>query len=168
MKQALRRGPYSALNIYFQTNLSSPPYTYTYNGGGVGGSTALLGYCTLPTSITYPVPGSDGAVKAVEYPMVDYATDGCNVLAGSMPRAPQGSRVSGYDLGKTAVHEVGHWFGLLHTFQVGRNSFFFFFFFFFFKNFKFILSLIPRRSVASVRFLTGKKGRKKINQSKDK
>ena len=37
MKQALRRGPYSALNIYFQTNLSSPPYTYTYGSGGGGG-----------------------------------------------------------------------------------------------------------------------------------
>ena len=48
--------------------------------------------------------------------MVDYATDGCNVLAGSMPKAP--FPVYGYNLGKTAVHEVGHWFGLLHTFQV--------------------------------------------------
>lgn len=48
--------------------------------------------------------------------MEDYATDGCNVLAGSMPKAPL--PVKGYNLGKTAVHEVGHWFGLLHTFQV--------------------------------------------------
>lgn len=119
MKQALRRGPYSALNLYFQTNLSSPPYTYTFSGSG---STALLGYCTLPTTITYPVTGSDGAVVAqVEYPTVDYATDGCNVLAGSMPRAPAGLGVRGYELGKTAVHEVGHWFGLLHTFQVSMS-----------------------------------------------
>ncbi|KAL9134880.1 MAG: hypothetical protein Q9175_003932 [Cornicularia normoerica] len=103
MKQSLRRGNYEALNIYFQTNLSSAPYTYS-------SSSALLGYCTLPTTITYP--GPDGPV---EYPTLDYATDGCNVLASSMPKAP--FPAYGYNLGKTAVHEVGHWFGLLHTFQ---------------------------------------------------
>jgi len=46
MKTALRRGNYSDLNIYYQTNLSSPAYS---------GSTMLLGYCTLPR------PGSNPA-----------------------------------------------------------------------------------------------------------
>lgn len=51
-----------------------------------------------------------------EYPPADYTTDGCNILAGSMLGMPGG--VGEYNEGKTAVHEVGHWFGLLHTFQV--------------------------------------------------
>jgi len=103
MKKALRRGTYADLNLYFQTNLSSYPYTYS------AGST-LLGYCTLPTNITYAYNG-----QTYEFPAIDYATDGCNILAGSMPHAP--NTVIGYDQGKTAVHEIGHWFGLLHTFQ---------------------------------------------------
>ena len=104
MKKSLRRGTYADLNLYFQTNLSSAPYTYS-------SSSTLLGYCTLPTTITYTA--SNGA--HYEYPSTDYATDGCNILAGSMPGSPVS--VQGYDQGKTAVHEVGHWFGLLHTFQ---------------------------------------------------
>lgn len=103
MKKALRKGTYGDLNLYFQTNLSSYPYTYS------SGST-LLGYCTLPTNITYQYEG-----ETYEFPAEDYATDGCNILAGSMPSAP--NALPGYDEGKTAVHEVGHWFGLLHTFQ---------------------------------------------------
>ncbi|KAL9124718.1 MAG: hypothetical protein Q9217_005977, partial [Psora testacea] len=46
MKKALRRGGYSSLNIWFQSNLSS------WDGNG-GGGTLLLGYCTLPTKVTY-------------------------------------------------------------------------------------------------------------------
>lgn len=97
MKGALRQGTYDTLNIYFQTNLSS---------SGMAAGTALLGFCTLPTNVTYGNP-------PVEFPPADYSTDGCNILAGTMPNGP----VNGYNQGKTAVHEVGHWFGLLHTFQ---------------------------------------------------
>ena len=101
MKNALRKGDYSTLNIYFQTNLSTTAY---------GASQQLLGYCTLPTNVTYsPCQGC----PLQEFPMADYSLDGCNVLAGSMPKG----NVAGYNQGKTAVHEVGHWFGLLHTFQ---------------------------------------------------
>ena len=108
MKQQLRRGGYAVLNIYFQTNLSTAPYTYN------AGST-LLGYCTLPTTITYGNPPTP-------FPENDYATDGCSVLAGSMKGSP--TPVYGYNQGKTAVHEVGHWFGMLHTFQVQIHYYF--------------------------------------------
>ena len=101
MKLALRRGNYSTLNIYFQTNLSTTAY---------GAPTQLLGYCTLPTNVTYK-PCDD--CPPSEFPPANYAMDGCNVHAGSMPNGP----LRFYNQGKTAVHEVGHWFGLLHTFQ---------------------------------------------------
>ncbi|MCJ1386065.1 hypothetical protein MMC17_009190 [Xylographa soralifera] len=106
MKAALRQGNYSALNIYFQTNLSSS------TASASPASSQLLGYCTLPANVTY---APCAACPPAEFPAADYAADGCNVLAGSMP----GGAVYGYSMGKTAVHEVGHWFGLLHTFQDG-------------------------------------------------
>ena len=101
MKAALRKGNYSTLNVYFQTALSNL---------ASGQSSQLLGYCTLPTGVTY-VPCAGCAPR--EYPASDYMMDGCNVHAGTMP----GGSLNGYNMGKTAVHEVGHWFGLLHTFQ---------------------------------------------------
>ena len=101
MKLALRKGTYSTLNIYFQTNLSTSAY---------GAPTQLLGYCTLPTNVTYK-PCDD--CPPTEFPPANYALDGCNIHAGSMPNG----KLDYYNQGKTAVHEVGHWFGLLHTFQ---------------------------------------------------
>ena len=86
MKKSLRKGPYRALNLYFQSDMS----------GGV------LGKCTLPTNV-----GGASADKSV------YAVDGCNIAAGTLPTGP----MAGYNMGMTAVHETGHWLGLLHTFE---------------------------------------------------
>ena len=84
MKQSLRRGTYSTLNIYILDS--------------VGGN---LGYCYFPTTAS---PGSSA-----------YIRDGCSILKDSLP----GGSAVGFNLGKTATHEAGHWFGLYHTFQGG-------------------------------------------------
>ncbi|KAF2839217.1 metalloprotease 1 precursor [Patellaria atrata CBS 101060] len=63
-----------------------------------------LGYCYFPTNAS---PGSTA-----------YIQDGCTVLAASVP----GGSATNYNQGKTATHEIGHWFGLLHTFQGGCSG----------------------------------------------
>jgi hypothetical protein len=57
----------------------------------------LLGWATLPTKARGN-PTYDGVVAHTE----------------SIP----GGRLAPYNLGNTAVHEIGHWMGLRHTFQV--------------------------------------------------
>lgn len=85
MKKSLRKGGYSALNLYFHSDLTG----------------SVLGKCTMPSSIgSNPTPAT-------------YMNDGCNVQAGTMP----GGKTLGYNQGMTAVHETGHWMGLLHTFE---------------------------------------------------
>lgn len=61
----------------------------------------ILGTCTLPSEVTAQTLPSQ------------YYTDGCNINANTMP----GGSMTGYNLGMTAVHETGHWLGLLHTFE---------------------------------------------------
>ncbi|KAK7752561.1 hypothetical protein SLS62_005529 [Diatrype stigma] len=55
----------------------------------------LNGVCTLPET---------------NYQDSDLWRDGCHVAAGTMP----GGDRQGYNVGFTAVHETGHWLGLLH------------------------------------------------------
>ncbi|KAF7845723.1 hypothetical protein BT93_L0983 [Corymbia citriodora subsp. variegata] len=62
----------------------------------------ILGVCTLPSNI------GSGTVSPSTY-----VSDGCNVQANTMP----GGTITGYNLGGTAIHETGHWMGLLHTFE---------------------------------------------------
>jgi hypothetical protein len=86
MKRALRKGGYSALNVYFLPEMGSN-----------------LGYCYFPQA----GGGSAGSSTQIR--------DGCTVLSSSVP----GGSTANYNLGQTTTHEVGHWFGLYHTFQGG-------------------------------------------------
>ncbi|KAE8306483.1 extracellular metalloprotease [Aspergillus transmontanensis] len=113
MKTVLRRGSYRTLNVYFHTDLQASP-----NAGArafdivrreLGASqqqqqqpTSMLGFCTLP----------DPSINASS-PRSAYIKDGCNVLAETMP----GGSLAHYNRGGTAIHEIGHWNGLLHTFE---------------------------------------------------
>ena len=97
MKSALRQGTYSSLNVYFQSELQSAPGT-----PGVPSGSVLLGYCSLPSAGITPTT-----------PAYEYTIDGCNILSSTMP----GGTFQQYNEGGTAVHEIGHWNGLLHPFQ---------------------------------------------------
>ncbi|KAL5336157.1 hypothetical protein BJX70DRAFT_390168 [Aspergillus crustosus] len=105
MKDALRQGSYKTLNVYFQSDLQVPSSSVAQShqldlSGQL--SSSVLGFCTLP----------DPGINSTS-PRSSYVKDGCNVLAKTMP----GGSLTHYNLGGTAIHEIGHWNGLLHTFE---------------------------------------------------
>jgi hypothetical protein len=96
MKQTLRKGDYRALNIYFMKNV---PLDET----GIRD----LGQCTVPRS-------------DVELGSRKHYIDGCMVLSSTLPQVNSGREH--FNHGMTTIHEVGHWFGLEHTWYNGCSE----------------------------------------------
>lgn len=88
MKRQLRKGDYSALNLYVMKSLVDDAFGYCY------------------------FPDAEGAAGAASNAAA-FLYDGCSLNAATLP----GGSLTDYNLGQTATHEVGHWFGLYHTFE---------------------------------------------------
>lgn len=103
MKVALRTGGAESLNVYsvgcacLNQVSSQSNYVLSFREGG---ARDLLGYAAFPWDYGSR-PAQDGVV----------------IRYSSMPRGT----LAPYNLGRTLTHEVGHWLGLYHTFQVSRG-----------------------------------------------
>ncbi|KAM4065709.1 pregnancy-associated plasma protein-A domain-containing protein [Hirsutella rhossiliensis] len=59
-------------------------------------------------------PGMPGAIDQFS---TEFILDGCRMGSDTTPGGKEP-----FSSGKTTIHEVGHWFGLLHTFKGGCNA----------------------------------------------
>ncbi|KXJ91532.1 hypothetical protein Micbo1qcDRAFT_225365 [Microdochium bolleyi] len=85
------------------------------------GHTRKGGYDTL--NIWFYDDMEDGMNGVCTFPHADDPQDslwrdGCHVLAGTMP----GGDREFYNVGYTAIHEAGHWLGLLHPWGMEKGS----------------------------------------------
>ena len=92
MKSNLHQGTYADLNIYFISDLVDFEKE----------EMQTIGQCHFPKNTS-----DDQSVLAL---------DGCIAWTETLPGGP-GEIGPTRNSGKTATHEVGHWFGLLHVFQ---------------------------------------------------
>ncbi|KAF4595107.1 metalloprotease [Ophiocordyceps camponoti-floridani] len=104
MMKALHKGGKSSLNLYFVdgsdlTGRNVRPVFADPTKLSIGQLLSThFGVCTDPTDWL----GREDRLFL----------DGCIISADTLP----GGKERNYNQGKTATHEVGHWFGLLHTF----------------------------------------------------
>lgn len=99
MKLVLRRGGYQDLNLYFLSGDLGCGLTCSDSERD-----RYIGVCCFPRS-----------VNNTEREVSD---SGCDIAIETMPGAGAGDCLN-FAMGATAVHEVGHWFGLLHPFEGG-------------------------------------------------
>lgn len=107
MKLALKIGDATTLNVYsvgydsliaISFHLLIPFSSLSSFRAGEG--TGLLGFSTFPWDYNN-----------------NSSMDGVVVLYSSLPRGT----LAPYNKGRTLTHEVGHWLGLYHTFQVRKT-----------------------------------------------
>jgi len=106
MKPALRKGDYRDLNLYFLSG--STDFEGQLLETDDRGISPVIGVCTFPDE-----NGGPGSRIFDE--------DGCNVAIETMSGTEDGPFADN-SRGKTAVHEVGHWFGLFHVFHSGEEG----------------------------------------------
>lgn len=102
VKQALRKGTYADLNLFYIAYLTVGP-------GNEG-----TGWSTWPWGLSTWTP--NGTAQPTDF---DKSVDGCFVNSATVPN---GTNDWGYNQGKIAVHEAGHWFGLFHVFEGGCSG----------------------------------------------